>query len=287
MAARQPVAYLYLAPALLIYGLLVIAPVIYAVWVSFFEWDGVGTSVWVGAENYVSAFTDERLLDAFTHALVLVFFYCVLPVLLGLLLATSMSRVKVRGLAFYRAVLFLPQILPLVAVGIVWQYVYEPNDGPLNGFLGFLGLDGVQRTWLGDFTWALPALGLAGTWVLFGLCMVLFIAGVQKIPPSLYDAARVDGAGPVREFLAVTLPGLRGEIVVAIVLTMILALRSFDMIAVTTKGGPGDATNVPAFEIYQRAFTYAEVGSASAVAVMLGIVVFLAAALARLLGERG
>jgi raffinose/stachyose/melibiose transport system permease protein len=120
----------------------------------------------------------------------------------------------------------------------------------------------------------LPAVGLVGTWVWFGLAMVLLTAGVQKIPQSLYDAARVDGAGMVREFLAVTLPALRGEIAVALTLTTIAALRNFDLIYITTKGGPGHATSVPAFEVYDRAFQTGQVGSAAAVGLTLTAIIF-------------
>ena len=114
------------------------------------------------------------------------------------------------------------------------------------------GIEG--KSWLGDFSLALPSIGLIGTWVYYGLAMVLLTAGVQKIPSSLYDAARVDGAGAFREFLAVTLPALRGEIAVALTLTTIYALRNFDLVYITTHGGPGNATSVPAFQVFSRAF---------------------------------
>ena len=126
-----------------------------------------------------------------------------------------------------------------VVVAQAWVWIYADN-GPLNEFLRDVGLGSLARPWLGDFTWALPAVGGIGTWVTYGLCMVLFIAGAQSIPQSLYDAARVDGAGAVREFFAVTLPALRNQVVVAFVLTTINALRSFDIIYNATSGGPGD-----------------------------------------------
>jgi raffinose/stachyose/melibiose transport system permease protein len=165
----------------------------------------------------------------------------------------------VRGLTAYRAILFLPQVIALVVVAVIWRMIYQPTG------------------WLGDFTLALPAVGLIGTWVTFGLAMVLLMAGVQKIPRSLYDAARVDGAGPLRELLAVTVPGLRNELAVALTLTTIAALRNFDLVYVTTGGGPGDATTVPAFEVYQRAFGGGEVGGAAAVGVCLAAAIFVLA----------
>ena len=167
-----------------------------------------------------------------------------MPIVIGLALAAAMARTRVRGLTAFRTILFLPQVVALVVVGVMWRMIYAPDGGLLNNALGAIGLGG--QDWLGDFELALPAVGLVGTWVTYGLAMVLFAAGVQKIPQSLYDAARVDGAGPLREFVAVTLPGLRFELGVALTLTTIAALRTFDLVYVTTGGGPGDATTVPA-----------------------------------------
>jgi raffinose/stachyose/melibiose transport system permease protein len=167
-----------------------------------------------------------------------------------------------------------------------WTWIYA-SEGPLNRFLELIGLGSLARPWLGDFTWALPSIGAIGSWVTFGLCMVLFIAGVQKIPTSLYDAARVDGAGPVREFFAVTLPGLRAEILVAFVLTTINALRSFDIVYNTTAGGPGGSTIVPSMYMYQNAFLYNRVGYAAAISTVLAIAIFLLAALVLRIGDRG
>jgi raffinose/stachyose/melibiose transport system permease protein len=225
--------------------------------------------------------------EAFLHSVVLILFFCVLPVLLGLLLASALSRNPVRGLSAFRSVLFLPQILASVVVAVAWRWIYAP-DGPLNAALRSVGLGVVARPWLGDFTFALPSIGVIGTWVSYGLAMALFVAGVQRIPSSLYEAARVDGAGAVREFFAVTLPGLRNELVVAVVVTVIAALRSFDLIFVTTQGGPGTETTVPALLVYNRAFTYGQVGAACATGVALALVILLVVvAITRLGEERG
>jgi raffinose/stachyose/melibiose transport system permease protein len=177
---------------------------------------------------------------------------------------------------FYRSVLFMPQTIATVVVAIAWVWIYAP-DGPLNEALRAVGLGGLARGWLGDFTTALPALGLVGTWVTFGLCLVLFMAGIQKIPYTLYEAARVDGAGRVREFFAVTLPGLRGELAVALTLTTIMALRTFDLIYVSTSGGPGTATTVPSYLVYQNAFATGRVGLAACMAVVLTLLIFVVA----------
>jgi raffinose/stachyose/melibiose transport system permease protein len=185
-----------------------------------------------------------------------------------------MTRARLRGLGFYRTVLFVPQVIAMVVVAVAWRQIYAP-DGPLNQALRAVGLDGLARAWLGDFNWALPAVGFVGTWVQMGLCIVLFLAGISKIPRDLYDAVRLDGAGPVREFFTIVLPALRNEISVALTLTVIAALRNFDLVYMTTRGGPGNATSVPSFEVYRRAFQIGEVGSAAAVAVTLTLLIFL------------
>ena len=250
------IAYLYLLPGLLLFGAFVLYPIARGGWISLFEWDGVTRGTWVGLDNYAALADDPALRRAFLHSGVLLFFYAGLPVVIGLLLAGAASRTPVRGLAAVRTILFLPQVIALVVVAVTWRLIYQPTG------------------WLGDFDLALPAVGLIGTWVAYGLCFVLFMAGVQKVPRSLYDAARVDGAGPVREFLAVTLPALKGEIAVALTLCTIAALRNFDVVYLTTAGGPGDSTSVPALLVYERAFRTGEVGLAAAIGICLGAVIF-------------
>ncbi|WP_067816302.1 carbohydrate ABC transporter permease [Actinomadura kijaniata] len=289
--APRNIGWLYVLPALLVYAAFLVWPVIRGVWFSLYEWDGLGTGTWAGLSNYARVATDASLRGAFGHALVLVVFYAVIPCLLAFVLVAAVSRTRVRGLAFFRTVLFLPQVIAMVAVAVAWQWMYSP-DGPVNGFLRLLhtlGLPDWSRGWLGDFDLALPAVGLVGTWVEVGLAMVLFLAGVQKIPRELYEAARIDGAGPVAEFRAVTLPGLRRELGVALTLTSVAALRNFDLVYVTTKGGPGEATKVPAYEVYHRTFETGEVGLACAIGVTLAALVFaLTAGISRLAeGRRG
>jgi raffinose/stachyose/melibiose transport system permease protein len=277
--ARPPgeprlVGYLYLLPAFAVFAAFVLFPLGHAFWISLWEWDGITPATWAGLGNYGDVVSDPALRRAFVHALVLIVFYALLPVAIGLLLAGLVARARVRGLALFRTVLFLPQVIAMVVVAVMWRMIYDPQNGALNELLRTVGLGSLAQSWLGDFDVALPAVGLVGTWVWYGLAMVLLTAGVQKIPQSLFDAARVDGAGVVREFFAVTLPALRGEIAVALTLTTIQALRNFDLIYITTKGGPGDATSVPAFQVYSRAFESGQVGSAAALGLSLTAVIF-------------
>ena len=279
------IGWLYVLPGLLFYFLFTLAPLVHTVYYSLFSWDGLTGKTWVGLANYSEALRDHDLVWSFIHSGVLIVFYAVIPVVVGLLLTAALTRFAVRGFRFFRTALFLPQLIAGVVVAQAWTWIYA-DDGPLNEFLRLIGLGSWVRPWLGDFTWALPSLGVIGTWVTFGLCMVLFISGVQKIPATLYEAARVDGAGPVREFFVVTLPGLRGEVLVAFVLTTINALRSFDIVYNTTAGGPGGTTLVPSMYMYQNAFLYNRVGYAAAVATILAVVIFVLAGIVLRIGDR-
>jgi len=274
--SRKPrqdrVGYLYVLPGFLFSLAFVLVPFLHAIVLSGFRWDGLSDAVWVGFLNYTNVLTEERLRVALTHSLYFIFFFSVLPVSIGLFLTALMSRRKVRGLTGFRTILFLPQILPMVMIGLTFRWIYNPN-GMLNAALTAVGLDALTRPWLGSFTWALPAVGFVGTWAIYGLAMVLFMAGVQKIPTALYEAARIDGAGPVREFFAITLPGLKGELVVAVSVTLLISLRVFDVVWVMTQGGPGIATTVPSFEIYRAAFQTRSVGSAAAIGVIMAVFV--------------
>ncbi|GAB3618282.1 sugar ABC transporter permease [Okibacterium endophyticum] len=268
------VPYAYLAPALLIYGVFLLFPLGRAAQFSFYEWDGLGASTFVGFENYAALVLDEQLREAFVHAFVLIFFYAVLPLCIGLILAALLTRVKVRGIGFFRTIIFLPQVIAMVVVAVTWRQIYAP-DGPLNGFLRLIGLDALTRPWLGDYTFTLPAVGLIGSWVSLGLVTVLLMSGMSRVSRELYEAARLDGAGPVREFFSITLPSVRGEITVALTLTIVAALKTFDLVYVTTSGGPGTSTTVPSYEVYRRAFELGEVGAATAVGIALTIIVFI------------
>jgi raffinose/stachyose/melibiose transport system permease protein len=251
--------YFYLFPAFLFYLIFVLYPLTDTIYTSFTQWSGIGEKTWVGLENYKNNLADKKITSSIKHSFILIIFYSFFPIIIGLGIAGMMVRIKVRGMAIYRAILFLPQILSMIVVGIAWRWIYAPK-GPLNSALDFFGLKEVSRAWLGSFDYALPFVGLIGTWVMFGFTMILFIAGVQKIPTELYDAAKVDGAGAFAEFFNVTLPGLKGEIIVAIY--------------ITTGGGPGTSTMIPSMFIYKKAFQMNQVGSASSLGVMLTLLIF-------------
>jgi ABC-type sugar transport system permease subunit len=273
-ARSRWVGLVYVAPALAFYGVFTLLPALHTIYLSLFEWDGVAAATWIGLRNYADVFTDETLRASIVHALILIVFFSFIPVTIGLALVGLLGHRRARGMTLYRVVFFLPYVLPLVAVGVTWRWMYS-GDGTVNRLLGAVGLDGLTRAWLGDFTLALPAIGLIGTWTLAGFCMTLFLSGAQKIDPALYEAARIDGAGAVQEFRAITLPALRGEISLALIVTTIAALATFDIVFVTTNGAPADRTTVPGLLVYRLAFNDGEVGQACALAVVLTALVFL------------
>jgi len=266
---RGVLAWALVAPAGIAYVLFVLRPMAQSVQFSFYEWDGVTESTWVGLDNYAAVFEIPEMYGSIVNAIELIVYFSLVPVALGLFTANTIRSFATSRLALVsRVVLFLPQVIPLVAAGIMWSWLYASN-GTVNQVLRLIGLDSVTKAWLGDFGSALPAVGVIGAWVHFGLCMLLLLAGMTKIDPALYEAARIDGAGPVREFFAITLPSLRQEISVCITVTVIAALASFDIIYISTQGGPGNQTLVPGLAIYRLAFFSREVGLASALAVVL------------------
>jgi raffinose/stachyose/melibiose transport system permease protein len=267
------VGWLFVLPALLMYAVFVLQPLVLTVQYSFYRWNGVGPATWVGLSNYVTVLSDPDLVGAILNSFKLVLFFSIVPVTLGLVTASVIHRVATGRLgSITRTVLFLPQVIPLVAAGIIWGWLLS-LPGLVNQALTAVGLDGVARAWLGDFDTALPAVGLIGIWVLVGFATVLLLAGMTKIDPALYESARLDGAGWLREFVSVTLPSLRYEIGVCLTVTVVAALAAFDIVYVSTGGGPGNSTAVPGIQIYILAFLERQVGLASALAVMLMLLV--------------
>jgi raffinose/stachyose/melibiose transport system permease protein len=269
------VGWLFVLPALLMYVVFVIVPFLSTIQYSFFKWNGVSPAVWVGLKNYATIFQAPNLIGTVVNAFWLVVWFSFIPVGLGLVVASVIHRVATGRLgSVSRTVLFLPQVIPLVAAGIIWGWLLA-LPGLVNQILKTFGLGALARAWLGDFDTALPAVGVVGIWVLLGFCIVLLLTGVSKVDPALYESARIDGAGWFREFVAVTIPLLRYEIGVCLTVTVVAALAAFDIIWVTTAGGPGSSTSVPGVQIYILGFTQRAIGPASALAVMLMALVVL------------
>lgn len=269
------IGWLFVLPALAMYTIFVLFPLLQSVRYSFFRWDGIGEMRWVGLNNYTTILNDPNLLGTIYNALILVIFFSFIPVTLGLIVASVIHRVAPGRLGTVaRTVLFLPQVIPLVAAGIIWGWLLA-STGLVNQVLNTIGLGSITRAWLGDFDWALPAVGFIGVWVLLGFCTVLLWTGMTKLDPALFESARIDGADWFTEFTRITVPLLRQEIGVCLTVTVIAALAAFDIVYVTTAGGPGHTTAVPGIQIYILAFTQQRIGLASALSVMLMALVLL------------
>jgi raffinose/stachyose/melibiose transport system permease protein len=267
--------WLFVLPALAAYAAFVLLPLALTVQYSTLRWNGIGPSEFVGIDNYVKVLTDPDLVGIIMNAFKLVFFFSVIPVSLGLLVASLIRRVATGPMGTVaRTVLFLPQVIPLVAAGIVWRWMLS-TSGLVNQALSAVGLGGITRAWLADFGLALPAVGVIGVWVLLGLCTILLLTGMSKIDQALYESARIDGANAWQEFRSITVPSLRYEIGVCITVTVIASLAAFDIVYISTLGGPGTTTAVPGLEIYRLAFFGRQVGVASALAVVLILLVLV------------
>lgn len=266
---------MFVLPALIMYAFFVLFPLFQSVRYSFFRWDGIGEMRWIGLDNYVTILNDPDLIGTIYNAFILVIFFSFIPVSLGLIVASIIYRIAPGKLgAIARTVLFLPQVIPLVAAGIIWGWLLA-LPGLINQILDAIGLGTLARAWLGDFDWALPAVGFIGVWVLLGLCTVLLWTGMTKLDTALFESARIDGANWGTEFRYITVPLLRQEIGVCLTVTIIAALAAFDIVYVTTAGGPGNATAVPGIQIYILAFTEQRIGLASALSVLLMTLVLL------------
>jgi raffinose/stachyose/melibiose transport system permease protein len=273
--ARPYQAYLFILPGLLLYVLFVLIPIINTFRFSFYKWTGFSEPTYIGLDNYSQLMKDKDFWTAISHNFFFVIFYTILPILLGLFLTSLLTRQKLRGMVIFRTGLFIPYVMSPVVVGIIWRWLFA-LDGPVNHLLDALGLGGATRPWLGDFTFAPYATGLVGTWVEYGLCMVIFIAGAQSINEELYDTAVVFGANMWQQFRYVTLPGLRQQIMVAFVITFIAAMRLFDLIFVLTSGGgPGKTTLVTSVLLYTEAFTQNHAGYATSMAVVLTVIILI------------
>jgi len=269
--------YLLLLPAVAFLGALIVEPFVKAVQYSLESWDGIGPARYIGLANYRQLWTDPVERGSLVHLGILFVFYSLIPTAAGLAAAAVVRRGNRRGMGVFRIVFFLPQVIVTVVAAIVWTWILAPS-GPatLNGILHALGLGpSVGRPWLGDFGTALVAVGLIAVWLDFGLCFVLFLAGIQRISPDVYEAARIDGAGAVREFVSLTVPLLRREIGAALTISVVAALQSFTLVYQATNGGPGYATMVPGLLVYREGFQLGQVGAASALGIAMTVLIFL------------
>ena len=269
---RRLAPYLFLAPALAVFGFAVLVPLALTGNYSFTDWNGFGDMQFVGLDNYAEALTDTVLLGSFRNVLVYVAVTLVVEVLVGLLLAGVVTLVR-SGSIWFRVAIFTPVMLPMVVVAVLWQFVLNPDFGLVNSTLRALGLEDLTRIWLGDESTALLAICVVSGWVYAGFYMTIFVAALRQVPTEVVEAARLDGATDLQIFWRVRVPMIRGAIEVAILLCVTGGLQAFDLFFVLTNGGPYHATETPTTYLVQTVFRNADVGYGSAVAVMLTFVV--------------
>ena len=264
----QMSALIFLLPALLGTLIFIVIPVICSFGLSFVQWDLLNPIKFVGFENYREIFHDglfyKILGNTIVFALSTSFFGVISPLILASILNT-----KIRGSEFFKGAYFLPFITPMVVVGVVWAWIFDPNIGLLNQMLH------LHLNWLYDSKLAMPALIVVSVWKLVGYNMIIFLSSLSAISQSLFEAAKIDGANSFQIFKNVTIPMLSPTIFFVVIITAISSFQVFDLIYLMTQGGPFDSTNVLVYAIYKNAFEYFNVGKASAIAYVLFVIILV------------
>ena len=268
--------WLYLIPGGLLFVVVILGPLVYNVYLSLTKWSGVGQPKFIGFDNYLKLLSDSVFWESFKNSVAMIIAMVVIPTLIGLLLASVLfdylgKRFGGSSVSVLRAVFYLPQVLPVVVAGIVWGWILTPY-GALNTVLQKLGVTDPPN-WLGDTAWAMPSVMLVLIWIQLGYGLVIFMAGMARIDPQFHEAAELDGASWLTRFRHITIPQMQPEIFVVLLTTTIAALKVFGPVFVLTKGGPGNATNVPSYYSYSNFFGTLQVGYGAAIATALTVVV--------------
>ena len=259
-------ALILLLPSFLGFLIFLLIPIVASLFLSFTEWDLVSQMRWVGVANYVELAKDKVFLKSLWNTVYFTVANVPVVIVLPLLLAVALNQ-KIRFTRVYRSVFFLPVIGSMIAVGLVWRWFYNPQFGLFNYILGMLGVKG--PSWLSSMTWSMPAVIIVAIWKGSGFNMLVFLAGLQGIPDSYYEAADVDGANWFSKLLHITVPLLSTATLFNVIISVINSFQVFDLIYVMTGGGPGRATSVLVYYLYQNAFGYFRMGYASAMAYVL------------------
>lgn len=265
-AQRRLLAWLFVTPLLLVNLLVITGPGLASVFYSFTDWDGLSTPSFVGLANYAEMLGSDPVLGALGHNVLWTLFFLVVPMSMGLVGAFLLSRLR-RGQAFFRVLYFVPYVLATVVSAAIWRQILDPESGigsvvPLLRDVNFLGNPSL----------ALGSVAFVNTWQWWGFLLVIFLASMRTVDPSLYEAARLDGAGPAREFWHITLPSIRPTFIFLGLMTVIWSFLVFDYIYVLTQGGPAGSTDVLSTLLYREAFQNQRHGYASAVAMLLAAI---------------
>lgn len=268
----------YLIPGILGLMLIVIIPATANLGLSLTSWNGVGQPTFVGLTNYSTLLQDKIFWQSFGNSIAIIIAMAIIPTFLGLFLSAVLfdyiaPRFGSGSSSASRAMIYLPQIIPIAVAGVLWGFILQPQTGLLNTVLRTFGLDGLAQNWLGDPKLALSTLMVVLVWLQLGYTVVVFMAGMSRVDPSLHEAASLDGAGWMRRFREVTVVTLKPEIAVVLLTTTVSALKVFAPIYVLTSGGPGNATTVPSYFAYYQFFTTMKVGYGAAISTVLAVVI--------------
>lgn len=262
----DPVAYLMLAPGYLIYSIFILVPVFIGLYYSFTNYAFYGKADFVGIANYLRLFNDEIFIKSIGNTAIYTVFTVIPQMVLGVFFANALNK-SFRTKALWRGLIYLPNITSMVAVSMIWLWIYNPTGGFLNILLRSIGQTGID--WLYDPATAMPSLIVVGVWKVVGYNMVIYLAGLQAVPQSLYEVAQIDGAGPVRQFFRITLPMLRTTTFFLLVMNTIQSFQVFEQVSIMTNGGPLNSTTTIVHQIYTRAFLDFKMGYASSMAIVL------------------
>ena len=265
--------YLFILPSLVIFITFMIIPIFMGLYISLTDYDGFKTMNFVGLQNYAAMFKDSYFLVSFKNNIVYTLFTVPGTLILSLLLAVAVNK-GIRGSSVFKTVFFFPYITSMVAVGIIWTLLFNPTVGPINNFLKSIGIANPPG-WLLSTKSALPAVMIVTVWKWAGYYMIIFLAGLQGIPKQLYEASEVDGTSGLTKFFHITLPLLSPTTFLILILLIINSFQVFDLINIMTEGGPGRATNVLVYRIYQEGFKYMHFGYASAEAYFLFAIILI------------
>ncbi len=270
---KNLVAYSFILPNLLGFTIFTLAPMAFALVLAFMSWDGANPIQFVGLRNFQKMFHDETFKISTFNTLYYV--VCTVPATMvcSLFLAVLLNR-PLKGRNIFRAIYFFPYVASLVAVAVVWNMMFHPTMGPVNNLLRLLGVQN-PPAWSASTTWAMPTVIMASIWKNMGYYMVIYLAALQGIPPELYEAAQIDGANTWQCFKKITLPLLTPATFFVTIMLTISSFKVFDLVYVMTGGGPGRATNVLVFTIYDSAFVSFEYGYSSAIAMVLFVIVLV------------
>ena len=274
---QMPYAILFIAPALIVYLVFMVFPFLYTIYLSFTNWNGVAeTKNFVGLANYARMVGDPTALKAFYNNVIWVIIGTIAPVAIGLFEALLVWS-GARGSLFFRIFFFLPFVLPLVVVGLVWQWIYHPLYGVVNKVLDGVGLESLSRGWLADPHTALYAVLIAAIWGASGFCFLILHASLQSVDISTVEAATIDGANWFQRAWNVIIPQIAPQLTMVTTVTLIGGFAVFDIIFVMTGGGPGTASEVLATYTYKAAFQQNEAGYGSALAMLITVLSFVSA----------